>query len=221
MIIRVQVLSKSVADAFSLDGDSETERFVRMMDKFFDCMNVRNFQEATRKRKPDLRPYRSPDDSRLSVSKNNYNLKLLIQLPVNILLFQWLENDFLNYFIEWEDQVNTHYKLKYEREKKEREENGYRVLASEKEANGNGNIQGDHCECGEEECLGEDEGADRKKDGEKPKSKNRLSETEKTRRKVEKNEKERMRRGIEKSQLARETRIGLNFTGKSMHGLST
>ena len=66
-----QVLSKSVADAFSReenDGLRETERFVRKFDRFFDCMNVRNFKEAVYKRKPDLRPYRSSDDPRLSVS---------------------------------------------------------------------------------------------------------------------------------------------------------
>ena len=60
-----------MADAFSLEGNDglrETERFVRFFDKFFDCMNVRNFNEAVYKRKPDLRPYRSADDPRLSVS---------------------------------------------------------------------------------------------------------------------------------------------------------
>ena len=65
------MLSKSVAEAFSREGNvglRETERFVRNMDRFFDCMNVRDFNEAIYKRKPDLRPYRSPNDPRLSVS---------------------------------------------------------------------------------------------------------------------------------------------------------
>ena len=68
--IIMQVLSKSVAEALSFDGNyniHETERFVRHFDRFFDCMNVRSFTEAIYKRKPDLRPYRTPDDSRLSV----------------------------------------------------------------------------------------------------------------------------------------------------------
>lgn len=68
------MLSKTIAEAFSLEEDDglyETERFVRNFDRFFDCMNVRNFEEAIYKRKPDLRPYRSCDDSRLSVNNNN------------------------------------------------------------------------------------------------------------------------------------------------------
>ncbi len=66
----MQVLSKTVADAFSYEANSnlrETERFVRLFDRFFDCMNVRNFTEAIYQRKPDLRPYRRSDDPRLSV----------------------------------------------------------------------------------------------------------------------------------------------------------
>ncbi len=71
-----QVLSKSVADAFAICRDlsssllsdiTETERFCRMFDKFFDCMNTRCIQESKHKRKPDLRPYYSPNDSRLKV----------------------------------------------------------------------------------------------------------------------------------------------------------
>lgn len=61
-----------MADAFSLEGNEklhETERFVRTFDRFFDCMNVRSFKECIYKRKPDLRPYRKSNDSRLSVSK--------------------------------------------------------------------------------------------------------------------------------------------------------
>ena len=65
------MLSKSVADAFSLEGDDslrETEKFVRNFDKFFDCMNVCSLAEGKYKRKPDLRPYRSASDPRLTVS---------------------------------------------------------------------------------------------------------------------------------------------------------
>lgn len=69
--ILVQVLSKTVADAFSHEKNDnlrETERFVRNFDRFFDCMNVRNFKEAIYRRKPDLTPYRCSNDPRLSVS---------------------------------------------------------------------------------------------------------------------------------------------------------
>ena len=73
MIITVnqQVLSSTVANAFAYFGDettSETERFVRNFDQFFDCFNVRSFTECFKHRKPDLRPYRSAEDSRLKVS---------------------------------------------------------------------------------------------------------------------------------------------------------
>jgi hypothetical protein len=48
-------------------------------------MNVRSFSESYQKRKDDLRPYTSPEDSRL----------------------QWLERDFLGYFDTWEREVNS------------------------------------------------------------------------------------------------------------------
>lgn len=66
-----QVLSKTVCDAFAYFGDPETEqlqKFVANFDRFFDCMNVRNMDEWSRKRKPNLKPYYSPDDERLKVS---------------------------------------------------------------------------------------------------------------------------------------------------------
>lgn len=69
------MLSKTIADAFSVaenDTFRETETFIRNFDRFFDCMNVRHLNEAMYKKKPDLRPYISPDDSRLSVSSYIY-----------------------------------------------------------------------------------------------------------------------------------------------------
>ena len=52
-----QVLSKSVCDAFSYFGDpttKETEKFILMMDRFFDCLNVRSLNQWKEKRKPVL-----------------------------------------------------------------------------------------------------------------------------------------------------------------------
>ena len=66
----MQVLSKSVCDAFSYFDDpstKETEKFIANFDRFFDCLNVRSASEWIRKRKSDLKPYSSPDDSRLKV----------------------------------------------------------------------------------------------------------------------------------------------------------
>ena len=65
------MLSTSVANALSFmksDDTSETEKFIRMMDKHFDCLNVRAISEGIRKLKPNLTPCRSSDDERLKVS---------------------------------------------------------------------------------------------------------------------------------------------------------
>ena len=65
------MLSSSVAHAFEYFGDddhTETIKFVMIFDRFFDCFNVRSLDEGVHKRKPDLRPYRDPNDSRLAVS---------------------------------------------------------------------------------------------------------------------------------------------------------
>ena len=61
----------SVYSALTLYDDeetSETRKFVTMFDRFFDCLNVRCTSEGKQKRKPDLRPYYSPSDSRFAVS---------------------------------------------------------------------------------------------------------------------------------------------------------
>ena len=42
-------------------------RAPRLTAPFFDCMNVRNYSEGYQKRKEYLKPYTSPDDSRLQV----------------------------------------------------------------------------------------------------------------------------------------------------------
>ena len=64
-----QVLSTSVADALAYFDDpstKETKHFIRMFDKFFDCMNVRSMNEWVSKKKPNLKPYNNTD-SRLKV----------------------------------------------------------------------------------------------------------------------------------------------------------
>lgn len=74
MYINVKVLSRSVADAMAhyhalhIDQDTtETERFVRIFDRFFDMLNTRCLEEGIQKIKPDLHPYRSSEDKRLKV----------------------------------------------------------------------------------------------------------------------------------------------------------
>ena len=52
-----------------------------IMDKFFDCVNVRSDFEHIKKKKPFLAPNEHTSDSRLG----------------------WFENEFLQYFHNWED----------------------------------------------------------------------------------------------------------------------
>lgn len=65
-----QVLSESVALALHLTGGEsahETAKFIRMVDRFFDCLNVTSYDEGKRKRKIFLQPYRSENDFRFKV----------------------------------------------------------------------------------------------------------------------------------------------------------
>ena len=51
-----------------IDHDTpETERFVRIFDRFFDMLNTQCLEEGIQKIKPDLHPYRSPQDERFKV----------------------------------------------------------------------------------------------------------------------------------------------------------
>ena len=60
------------------DQASETARFVRMVDQFFDAMNVHNYTHGLYARKPYQMPYISPKDMRLKVlqKKNGFDLLL-------------------------------------------------------------------------------------------------------------------------------------------------
>jgi len=65
------VLSNTVATALRLTGREEVEetaRFVMMIDRFFDCLNVTDFDGGRRTRNPFKAPYRSGSDFRLRVS---------------------------------------------------------------------------------------------------------------------------------------------------------
>lgn len=65
------MLSETVSTALKLTGGDEaieTVKFVALFDKFFDLLNVSNFTNGTRKRKPFRHPYRHADDFRLAVS---------------------------------------------------------------------------------------------------------------------------------------------------------
>ena len=83
--LAAQVLSDTVAvclDKFGPPEASATAKFCSMMDKFFDCLNVKNSAEHVLKRKPFLQPYSDVDDPR----------------------FTWLDK-FLDYFSQWKDSI--------------------------------------------------------------------------------------------------------------------
>lgn len=66
----MQVLSTSVSKALEYFNDpetKETQKFCKMFDRFFDCLNVRSYVEGEKKRKPDLLPYRTVKDIRFKV----------------------------------------------------------------------------------------------------------------------------------------------------------
>lgn len=80
------MLSKSVKDAFAYYNDpatEETQKFISMVDRFFDCLNVRCRNEWAMRKKPDLKPYTSVDDDRFSVS----HLFISLLLSVDLYLF--------------------------------------------------------------------------------------------------------------------------------------
>lgn len=65
--LAAQVLSASVASVLKAFGPPEaaaTAQLCEMVDKAFDCLNVRSTQEHQRKRKPFLAPYTSVNDQR-------------------------------------------------------------------------------------------------------------------------------------------------------------
>ena len=67
--IAAQVLSETVGNVLNSFGPEEAEgtgQFYIMMDKFFDCFNVRNTKEYIIKRKPFLKPYESVNDIRFA-----------------------------------------------------------------------------------------------------------------------------------------------------------
>ena len=62
-----QVLSASVVSVLKAFGPPEaaaTAQLCEMVDKAFDCLNVRSTKEHQRKRKPFLAPYTSVNDQR-------------------------------------------------------------------------------------------------------------------------------------------------------------
>ena len=86
--LAAQVLSSSVSavlEQFGDPGAAGTAKFCRIMDQFFDCMNVRNKEEHVTKGKPFLKPFDSADDER----------------------FTWMVDTFLKYFHDWQASIEA------------------------------------------------------------------------------------------------------------------
>ena len=81
--LTAQVLSETVGKVLLITGSAEvaaTANLCLMMDRFFDCLNVRNTEEHKIKLKSFLRPYRNLNDVR----------------------FAWLD-EFLQYLENWKN----------------------------------------------------------------------------------------------------------------------
>ena len=72
-------------NTFGTQDAKETARYCALFDTCFDCLNVRNLSEHIIKRKPFLKPFTTLDDER----------------------FQWLEETFLKYLLDWQDSINN------------------------------------------------------------------------------------------------------------------
>ena len=84
--LAVQVLSDSMAVALrQLVGDeaSETIKLCEMVNKFFDCMNVRSVTEHRHKNNANVKPYTDVNDERLD----------------------WLQSGFLCYLNSWKNNI--------------------------------------------------------------------------------------------------------------------
>jgi len=84
--LAAQVLSATVANALEqVYGENvrSTVDFIRVMNKWFDIMNVRHLYEGRRSRNADLNPLTSVHDERL----------------------EWLDEEFLQYLTSWKDAV--------------------------------------------------------------------------------------------------------------------
>ena len=73
IVLPQQVLSESVSRAVVLTGGPEAQeraKFMSMFDKFFDILNITNFTNGTRYRKPFQHPYCHGDHFRLTASRH-------------------------------------------------------------------------------------------------------------------------------------------------------
>lgn len=107
------------------EGTTATEHFANLMDRFFDCFSVCDMSEGKKTRKPEQDPYWSGKDWRFEVMLcvmsmivtlhsmsshcvthvhvHKHSRKLMVR--EHVAYMQWLQNVFLAYLQEWEDEV--------------------------------------------------------------------------------------------------------------------
>ena len=81
------MISETVAKAIEITNGpeaSEAVKFIKMFNKFFDCLNVDNFWEGIKKRNTFKELYRSEHDFRR----------------------KWLAEEFIPYLDSWEKSIN-------------------------------------------------------------------------------------------------------------------
>ena len=97
-------------------GNTETQatqQFVRFMECFFDCFNVRNLKEGKNTRKATRDPYRTKNDWRFTVRYTWLYYLPLHSTIISIVYFhvcmdiQWLKEVFLEYLKDWEEEVKS------------------------------------------------------------------------------------------------------------------
>lgn len=85
------------------DATQQTRLLIRMINKFFNCLNAKGPLVAKLKRKQDIAPYARACDERFKV-RTEFNL-LLFTIIMILFWLQWLSGDFLCYLTEWETEV--------------------------------------------------------------------------------------------------------------------
>lgn len=90
---------------YEIPSSLETIHFIRMIDRAFDSLNGHNLTECRLKRKPNLRPYRSPDDPQLQVIVriNHVGHIYTDSIPT----IQWLEEDLLGHLDMWKRSIES------------------------------------------------------------------------------------------------------------------
>ena len=79
-------MSEKVASGLEVinkEKTTQTRLFIRMINKFFDCLNGRSFLEGELKMNAALKPYCSTKDERLEVQKGWHNNIYNVAIKIN------------------------------------------------------------------------------------------------------------------------------------------